>query len=135
MAKPSRMGSDSATTRAFVNAYVQPRYLTPAGTSPTELSRLEGQLATLTRPTEILLVELLLPDGTVVAASQPGLHGTRPDADGDFALAAGGTARAAIAPPDSGTALNTIPPDRASPTTLRVVSVLALEIRMLWSIT
>ncbi len=42
----SIVGSDAATTRAFVNAYVLPRYLEPGqGPSATELARLEAQLA------------------------------------------------------------------------------------------
>jgi diguanylate cyclase (GGDEF)-like protein/putative nucleotidyltransferase with HDIG domain len=63
-------GSDAATTRAFVNAYLLPRYLDPAqGPTPEELARLRAQLATLTRPSEIVRVELRRPDGGVVASS------------------------------------------------------------------
>jgi len=64
------VGSDAATTRAFVNAYVQPRYL-EAGQGPTstERDRLEAELASLTRQSEILRVELRTPDGRVVASS------------------------------------------------------------------
>ena len=68
------VSSDAATTRAFVNAYVQPADLAKdtaipdPGTAPTKL---EGQLATLTRPHEILRVELRRTDGTIVAANDP----------------------------------------------------------------
>ena len=87
------VSSDAATTRAFVNAYVQPADLATApaipdpGAAPTKL---EGQLATLTRPHEILRVELRRPDGTIVAANDPAIRGTSVPVEGDFALAVGG---------------------------------------------
>ncbi len=93
------VSSDAATTRAFVNAYVQPADLATApaipdpGAAPTKL---EGQLATLTRPHEILRVELRRPDGTIVAANDPAVRGTSVPVEGDFALAVGGAPRAEI---------------------------------------
>ena len=64
------VGSDAATTRAFVNAYVLPRYLDPSvGPSSNERSTLVAQLATLTEQAEIVRVELRLPDGRLIAAS------------------------------------------------------------------
>ena len=55
----SLVGSDAATVRAFVNAYVPPDDLSPTHTlTPTEVGRLEAQLATLPRPGEILRVEI-----------------------------------------------------------------------------
>ena len=71
------VGSDAATTRAFVNAHLPGR---PTSTPPTPSGRsgdatLEEQLATLTRTGEILRVEIRRPDGTVVAASEPGAGG------------------------------------------------------------
>src|SRR4029077_4802286 len=44
------VGSDSATVRSFVNAYVQPRYLAAGagGMTAPELDHLQAQLATLT---------------------------------------------------------------------------------------
>jgi hypothetical protein len=64
------VGSDAATTRAFVNAYVLPRYLDPAqARRPRRCSRLRGQLASLTRQSEIVRVELRRPDGGLVASS------------------------------------------------------------------
>ncbi len=111
------VGSDSATARAFLNAYVQPRYLDPAtGPTPAEIERLTSQLATLTRPGEILRVELRLPDGTILAADEPSLAGTAIPATGDFSLAAGGTPKAAIAPAETAGAG---PGTLASPTLLR----------------
>ena len=93
------VSSDAATTRAFVNAYVQPADLATApaipdpGAAPTKL---EGQLATLTRPHEILRVELRRPDGTIVAANDPAIRGTSVPVEGEFALAVGGAPRAEI---------------------------------------
>ena len=93
------VSSDAATTRAFVNAYVQPADLATApaipdpGAAPTKL---EGQLATLTRPQEILRVELRRPDGTIVAANDPAIRGTSIPVEGEFALAVGGAPRAEI---------------------------------------
>ncbi len=98
------VSSDAATTRAFVNAYVQPADLAKdtaipdPGTAPTKL---EGQLATLTRPHEILRVELRRTDGTIVAANDPSIRGTIVPVDGEFALAAGGTPRAEILPAET----------------------------------
>ncbi len=113
------VSSDAATTRAFVNAYVQPADLTndPAipdpGAAPTKL---EGQLATLTRPREILRVELRRPDGTIVAANEPGIRGTSVPIDAEFALAASGTPRAGILPAETAGAG---PGGLGSPTLLR----------------
>ena len=93
----SIVGSDAATTRAFVNAYVLPRYLDPAsGPTAAEQARLRDQLASLTRPSEILRVEIRTPEGAVVASSD-GATATLADAAGPaFALAAGGASQAEI---------------------------------------
>lgn len=93
------VNSDAATMRAFVNAYVRPSDLAADG-APTDadLDRLEGQLATLRRPGEILRLELRRSDGTIVAASEPGLRGIGMPTTGEFATAAGGTPNAAIGP-------------------------------------
>jgi diguanylate cyclase (GGDEF)-like protein len=93
------VGSDAATLRAFVNAYVQPAVLSDATTlSAADLERLEAQLATLPRAGEILRVELRRPDGTIVAASEPGLHDVAAPPSGEFDLARAGTPQAAIGP-------------------------------------
>jgi diguanylate cyclase (GGDEF)-like protein len=97
------VSSDAATTRAFVNAYVRTADLTGApaadtGTDPAAATKLEAQLATLIRPKEILRVELRRPDGTIVAASDPGIRGTALPLTGEFALAVAGAPRAAILP-------------------------------------
>jgi diguanylate cyclase (GGDEF)-like protein/putative nucleotidyltransferase with HDIG domain len=99
------VGSDSATTRAFVNAYVQPRWFLP-GTMLgfSERTRLESQLATLVRPGEILRVEIRFPDGTILAASEPGLGGTAVSAIPAFAAAAAGDPQAEIVPAEAAAA-------------------------------
>ena len=113
------VGSDAATIRAFVNAYVPPADLSPATPPPAaEVARLEAQLATLPRPGEILRVELRRPDGTIVAASEPGLaRRRRRPASGEFGLALGGTPQAAIGPGRGVPA--PAPATFASPTLLR----------------
>jgi len=70
------VASDSATVRAVLNDSLQLRDLDPA-TGPTQhdLVVLQAELAALTGPREILRVELRRLDGTIVAASQPGLAG------------------------------------------------------------
>jgi diguanylate cyclase (GGDEF)-like protein len=111
------VGSDAATTRAFVNAYVQPGWFEPGtGPSTAQQARLEAQLATLVRPGEILRVELRLPDGTILAANEPGLGGASVAPSPAFTLAAGGQAQAAIVPADAAAAG---PGELAAPTLLR----------------
>jgi diguanylate cyclase (GGDEF)-like protein len=113
----SLVGSDAATIRAFANAYIRPADLAPL-TPPTgdDLARLETQLAALPRPREILRVEVRRPDGTIVAASEPGLGEVRGPASPEFDGARGGEAQAAI-----GTAADAAagPGTLASPSILR----------------
>ena len=92
------VGSDAATTRAFVNAHVRPSDFDPAGLSPSRIAALEAQLATLTRPGELLRVEIRRPDGTVVASSEPGLAGARAGGEPGFEAATRGAAQAEIVP-------------------------------------
>ena len=91
------VGSDAATTRAFVNAYVLPRYLDSAvGPSQQERSTLGAQLATLTERAEIVRVELRLPDGRLIAASDAA-DAALSDATRDaFVSASGGRTQAMI---------------------------------------
>jgi hypothetical protein len=110
------VGSDAATVRAFVNAYIRPADLAEAGPSPSDLPRLESQLATLVRPGEILRVELRRPDGTIVAADDPALRGTSVVADAAFVAASQGEAQASIGPATEAAAG---PGDLGSPTLLR----------------
>jgi diguanylate cyclase (GGDEF)-like protein len=90
------VGSDAATTRAFVNAHVQTTDFDAATLPKLRVRMLEDQLATLTRTGEILRVEMRRPDGSVVAASTPGSAGARAGGDPAFATAAAGDAQAAI---------------------------------------
>jgi diguanylate cyclase (GGDEF)-like protein len=91
------VSSDAATIRSFVNAYVRPADL--SGTPSTgDVARLEAQLATLPRAGEILRVEIRRPDGTIVAASDPGLHGVAAPSTPEFELARVGQTQAAIGP-------------------------------------
>jgi diguanylate cyclase (GGDEF)-like protein len=84
------VGSDLATTRAFVNAH--PNFLDSArtGPPPADLTALQSQLATLRRPGEILRIEVRLPDGTVVASDDPMLRGNAMPISSTFALARDG---------------------------------------------
>jgi len=95
------VGSDSATTRSFINANVAARFLEPGGATDAEIGRLETQLATLVRPNEILRVELQLPDGSVLAASDSTLRGATLPADPTFDAAAAGNAQAGFVAPGS----------------------------------
>jgi diguanylate cyclase (GGDEF)-like protein len=119
------VGSDAATIRAFVNAYVEPEQLSPTSPpSATEVASLEAQLATLPRPGEILRVELRRLDGMIVAASEPGLGGMAAPTAGEFGAALGGTPQAAIGPAADAAAG---PGTLASPTILREFLPLSVE--------
>ncbi len=109
--------SDAATVRAVLSHSVELRYLDPAiGPTTGELAELESELAALTRPTEIVRVELRRLDGTIVAASAPGLAGFAADAGGPAATAASGSVSISIVPVDQAGAG---PGQLASPTVLR----------------
>ena len=102
------VSSDAATTRAFVNAYVQPADLAskpavvdPGSAGAVTPTKLESQLAALVRPGEILRVELRRPDGTIVASNDPAIRGTTAALSEEFALAVGGMPRAAILPAET----------------------------------
>ena len=92
------VGSDAATTRAFVNAHALTTDFDPAAPPAERVKTLEQQLATLTSTGELLRVEIRRPDGTVVAASEPGATGRTTAADPAFAAATQGNAQAAIVP-------------------------------------
>jgi diguanylate cyclase (GGDEF)-like protein len=119
------VGSDAATIRAFVNAYVDPGDLSSERPpSAADVTRLEAQLATLPRPGEILRVELRRPDGTIVAASDPGLGGSASPASAEFAASLEGTPQAAIGPAVEAAAG---PGTLASPTILREFLPLSVD--------
>ncbi len=110
------VASDSATVRALLNDSVELHHLDPAtGPSASERTALEAQLAALIRPEQILRVELRRLDGTIVAASGPGLAGLAMDT-GAAASAASGQPSVAIVPSAEAGAG---PGDLGSPTLLR----------------
>jgi diguanylate cyclase (GGDEF)-like protein len=92
------VGSDAATTRAFVNAHVLTTDFDATAPTPARVTTLEGQLAALTQTAEILRVEIRRPDGTVVAASEAGAAGARAATDQAFSAAAQGRPQAKIVP-------------------------------------
>lgn len=123
------VGSDAATTRAFVNAYVQPAWLEPgAELTAAQRQRLEVQLAALVRPGEILRVEIRLPDGTILASNEPGLGGTVVAPIAQFMLAAGGAPQTEIVPAEAAAAG---PGTLAAPTLLREYLPLIADGRVL----
>ena len=81
--------SDVATVRGFVQQGLDPSILDPAGITPEDRAAVEGLIATLISKGEILRVELRLPDGTILAASDPTAAGAQVPASGDFAQAVG----------------------------------------------
>ena len=92
------VASDSATVRAVLNDSVELHYLDPAvGPSESERTALEAQLAALTRPGEILRVELRRLDGFIVAASGSGVAGVTMDT-ASAASASAGQPSVAIVP-------------------------------------
>jgi diguanylate cyclase (GGDEF)-like protein len=129
------VGSDSATARAFVNAYVQLRYVdgTAGGARIDELIRLEDQLRKLLRAGEIVRVELRLPSGTILASDVTALRGHPMPASPAFNAALGKQAQASIVAADESEAG---PGSLATPTVLqeylplitdeRVVAVMAI---------
>jgi diguanylate cyclase (GGDEF)-like protein/putative nucleotidyltransferase with HDIG domain len=91
------VGSDAATARAFVNAYIQLRYLDgTGGARPDELSQVEDQLRKLLREREIVRVELRLLSGRILASDVTGLRGHPMAASPAFTAALGGQAQASI---------------------------------------
>ena len=94
------VASDSATVRAVLNDYRSSSAIFDPAVGPTaaELAELETELAALTRPTEIIRVEIRRLDGTIVAASQAGHRGHGDGTEPAAADAASGQTSAAIVP-------------------------------------
>jgi diguanylate cyclase (GGDEF)-like protein len=111
------VAGDASTVRAVLDDRVQLRFLDPS-TPPTDAERagIERELAALTGPSEILLVELRRLDGSIVAASRAGLAGTAQPPTEAASNAAGGTATVALVPVADAQAATT---DLGSPTILR----------------
>ncbi len=72
------VGSDAATIRTFANGFLEPADLTPAAT-PARIASVESGLAAIAHRAEILQIQIMTPDGTVLAsnvASIRGQHGS-----------------------------------------------------------
>jgi diguanylate cyclase (GGDEF)-like protein len=110
------VAGDAATVRAVLDDRVQLRDLDPSiGPTPAERAALEAELTALTRPADILLVELRRLDGTIVAASRPGLAGTATAPDAMAGAVAGTASAELLAATDAGAGTT----DLGSPTILR----------------
>jgi diguanylate cyclase (GGDEF)-like protein len=79
--------SDVATIRGFVQQGLDPRILQPSTMTPADRAAVDRLIGTLVSKGEILRVELRLPDGTVVAASDPSAVGATVPPGDDFAAA------------------------------------------------
>ncbi len=79
--------SDLATIRGFVHQGLDQRILSDESLPPEDLAALERLLGTILSKGQILQVELRRPNGSIVAASQPGVAGTQVAASPDFGLA------------------------------------------------
>jgi len=95
------VSSDAATTRAFVNAYLHPADLSTPAPAASELDILEERLAALTRPGEILRLEIRRADGTIIASSQAGLREINVATSAEYGRALAGKPQAAIGPADA----------------------------------
>jgi diguanylate cyclase (GGDEF)-like protein len=111
------VASDAATVRAVLDDSVQLRFLDPAvGPTDAERAALEAQLGALTGPADILRVELRRLDGTIVAASQPGLgHLATDGGPATDTARAGQTSVAMVSAADAAAG----PGDLGTPTVLR----------------
>ena len=74
----------------FVNDTLRTSDLAASGPSATRADELEAKLAALTAKDGILRVELLRPDGTIVASDSPRLRGERPPASAGMQQALAG---------------------------------------------
>ncbi len=92
----SIVGTDAALVRSFVNANVSPADLDIETMTPARRGELESMLALLVARTEIVHLELRLPDGRVVAADQPGAAGLRAATSPDFDAALAGDVAASL---------------------------------------
>ncbi len=95
--------SDMATVRGFVSQGLSPEIVENRGLPPEQLAELERLLATILAKGEILQVELRLPDGRVVAASNAAVTGTQVTGGPGFqqALAEGQAQLALVDAPES----------------------------------
>jgi diguanylate cyclase (GGDEF)-like protein len=92
----SIVGTDAALVRSFVNANVSPTDLDIERMTPARRGELESMLALLVERTEIVHLELRLPDGRVVASDQPGVAGSLGRESADFNAALAGDVAASL---------------------------------------
>ncbi len=83
----SVVGTDAALVRMFVTSTLSPDDLAPAGPSATQLTTLEGRLATLIESGQILQIEVRRPDGVIIASNQPTARGLVAAMTPDFSAA------------------------------------------------
>ena len=81
--------SDLATLRGFAHQGLDPALLDEPALPPEERAALEGLMSTLTSKGEILLVELRLPDGRVLASSDSSSAGSVVQPGAEFKKAVG----------------------------------------------
>ena len=81
--------SDLATLRGFAHQGLDPALLDEPALPPEERAALEGLMSTLTSKGEILLVELRLPDGRVLASSDSSSAGSVVQPGAEFTKAVG----------------------------------------------
>ncbi len=86
----SVVGTDAALARTFVTSSLSPDDLGPTGPSADRRAALDARLASLLDVGEIVRIELRLPDGRVVAASDPSALGEAGGASADFTAALDG---------------------------------------------
>jgi len=94
----SYVGNDAATVRSFAIANLTPSDLQPASADPTRASKIRAGLYALTDPKGIVRIEILLPDGTIVASDEPTVVGQRAASSEAFTAAAGNKADARLVP-------------------------------------
>ena len=68
------VGSDAATIRTFANGFLEPADLTSAAT-PARIALVESGLAAIAHRAEILQIEILATDGTVIASNDASIRG------------------------------------------------------------
>ena len=97
------VGSDATTVRGFANAYLSPTDLVPSPPADRTAS-LQTDLASLAQRADYLRVEMRLPDGTLLFASQ-GATGSPGPTSVDFKAALDSRVSAAIVAPSESEAM------------------------------
>lgn len=106
------LDSDATTVRKVVSGELRATDLDATAITPARITALESMLETLTEREALVRAELRGPDGTIIAASEPGLSGERVGPDREFTAALAGQAAASIkSAPEAGIGPGTIDPD------------------------